>query len=399
MAEAAGLKKLSRFDGRLHIFARPNSPFVWCGFHHQGRYVRHSTKERVWSAAIKAAENWYSIRRAEILTGVASFGGKSFTTVATSTIKTMEERVARGERSAVYVKDVKHTLFSRLVPFFGSTSVDSIGIVQWEKYKVDCYEKNPTLSRGTLHQHKNALRLVLNEAYRSGWIKQIPVIKDVYNNEKIKVPRQWFDEREYTKLHKAIRSHGKSLAETRWKNDCDELYDYVIFVANAGLRVGEAMNVRFCDVAIHQEQDNDVSRQYLLISNIKGKRGTGDCRTMDGAVAAFERRVAARGIRNPRASEEHLFTAYHRDMFNTVLDKTGLKWTKEQPRRKRDLTVLRHTYISFRLLNGASIYDISMNCRTSPTMISEHYAKWISPRMMKGLNRLDPGRTSHSRKA
>ena len=86
-------------------------------------------------------------------------------------------------------------------------------------------------------------------------------------------------------------------------------------------------------------------------------------------------------------------------MFNTVLDKTGLKWTKEQPRRKRDLTVLRHTYISFRLLNGASIYDISMNCRTSPTMISEHYAKWISPRMMKGLNRLDPGRTSHSRKA
>ena len=397
MAEASGLKKLSRFDGRLHIFARPNSPFVWCGFHHKGRYVRQSTKERDWSSAIKAAEGWYNLKQAEILTGVASFGGKSFTTAAKSTIKTMEERVARGERSAVYVKDVKEELYRRLIPFFGSTSVDSIGIVQWEKYKTHCYEKNPNLSRGTLHQHKNALRLVLNESYRNGWIKQIPVIKDVYNNEKVKVPRQWFDEGEYAKLHNAIRSHKKSLADTRWKNDCDELYDYVIFVANAGLRVGEAMNVRFCDVSLHEEQDQDEARKYLLIRNIKGKRGTGDCRTMDGAVASFLRRVEARGIKDPKKSEEHLFTAYHRDMFNTVLAKTGLKWTKEQPRRKRDLTVLRHTYISFRLLNGASIYDIAMNCRTSPTMISEHYAKWISPRMMKGLNRLNRGRIGQSR--
>lgn len=389
MAEASGLKKLTRFDGRLHIFERPNSPFVWCGFHHKGRYVRQSTKERNWSAATKVAEDWYNLKQAEILTGAASFGGKSFTTAAKSAIKTMEARVARGERSAVYVNDVKQTLINRLIPFFGSTSVDSIGIVNWEKYKTRCYNKNPNLSRGSLHQHKNALRLVLNECYRNGWIKQIPVIKDVYNNEKVKVPRQWFDEREYAKLHNAIRSHKRTLHGTRWKHDCDELYDYVIFVANSGLRVGEAMNVRFCDVSLHEEQISDGARKYLLIRNIKGKRGTGDCRTMDGAVAPFARRIKARGIKNPKDSTERLFQAYHRDMFNTVLDKTGLKWTKEQPPRKRDLTVLRHTYISFRLLNGASIYEIATNCRTSPTMISEHYAKWISPRMMTGLNRLN----------
>lgn len=392
MAEASGLKKLTRFDGRLHIFARPNSPFVWCGFHHKGRYVRQSTKEIQWSAAIKSAESWYNLKQAEILTGVASFGGKSFTFAAKAAMKTMEARAARGERSNVYVRSVKDEINRNLIPFFGTSSVDNIGIVQWEKYKSYCYEKNPNISRGTLHQHKNALRLVLNESYRQGWIKQIPVIKDVYNNEKIKVPRQWFDEREYTKLHQAIRAHKKTLLNTRWKNDCDELYDYVIFVANSGLRVGEAMNVRFCDISMHEEEDQIGARKHLLIRNIKGKRGTGDCRTMDGAVAPFLRRVESRGVKNPKDSTEPLFQAYHRDMFNSVLDKTGLKWTKEQPPRKRDLTVLRHTYISFRLLNGASIYDIATNCRTSPAMISEHYAKWISPRMMKGLNRLNRGR-------
>lgn len=107
---------------------------------------------------------------------------------------------------------------------------------------------------------------------------------------------------------------------------------------------------------------------------------------MDGAVAAFERRVKERGIFNASKSSEPLFLAYHRDMFNTVLEKANLKLSKERPARKRDLTVLRHTYISMRLLAGASIYEVAMNCRTSPQMISEHYAKWISPHLMTGLN-------------
>ncbi|MCX7298561.1 MAG: phage integrase SAM-like domain-containing protein, partial [Hyphomicrobiales bacterium] len=204
MAESSGLKKQTRFDGRLHIFARPNSPFVWCGFHHKGTYVRKSTKEVQWSAAIKVAENWYNLKQAEIITGVASFGGRSFLTAAKATLKTFEARVTRGERSPLYFKSFKFIL-SKVSPFFSSFSVDKIGIVEWEKYKTHCYEKNQNLARATLHQHKNVLRLVLNECYRNGWIKQIPIIKDVYNNEKIKVPRQWFDESDYAKLHRAIR--------------------------------------------------------------------------------------------------------------------------------------------------------------------------------------------------
>ena len=73
-------------------------------------------------------------------------------------------------------------------------------------------------------------------------------------------------------------------------------------------------------------------------------------------------------------------------MFNAVLEKAALKWTNEQPKRKRDLTVLRHTYISFRLLYGANPFEIANNCRTSVQMIQEHYVKWLSPRLTKGLN-------------
>jgi hypothetical protein len=40
----------------------------------------------------------------------------------------------------------------------------------------------------------------------------------------------------------------------------------------------------------------------------------------------------------------------------------------------RTLYSLRHSYISFRLLEGADIYQIAKNCRTSVEMIEKHYA-------------------------
>ena len=41
---------------------------------------------------------------------------------------------------------------------------------------------------------------------------------------------------------------------------------------------------------------------------------------------------------------------------------------------RRTLYSLRHGYISFRLLEGADIYQIAKNCRTSVEMIEKHYA-------------------------
>lgn len=386
MAEAQGLQKVTRFDGRLHIFQRPATPYWWCGFHHKGSYVRKSTKQTDLPTAISVAEIWFTLQRAEILTGNDKLGGRTVATVAKAAIKNLQARVDRSERSPLYLEQIQQNLEKRILPYFGSMSVAKIGVVEWERFKNQTYSQSPNLSRATMHQYKNALRLILNEAYRSGWIKQLPVIKDEYGSARVKVPRVWFESKEYLKLINGIRSHAKSLKGTRWEGDVKELYDYVVFVANSGLRTGEAKNVSFRDVSFHKEVNDGEHREYLLIRNIRGKRGTGDCRTMDGAVAAFNRIVERRGIKDPKTSTEKLFLAYHRDMFNAVLEKTGLKWTGENPSRKRDLTVLRHTYISFRLLYGANAFDVANNCRTSVQMIQDHYARWLSPRLTKGLN-------------
>ena len=60
------------------------------------------------------------------------------------------------------------------------------------------------------------------------------------------------------------------------------------------------------------------------------------------------------------------------DMLDTLLKKTKLKYDRDS--KARTSYSLRHTYICMRLLEGADIYQIAKNCRTSVEMIEKHYA-------------------------
>ena len=65
----------------------------------------------------------------------------------------------------------------------------------------------------------------------------------------------------------------------------------------------------------------------------------------------------------------------HTELFNTILDEQKLKFDREGQRRTQ--YSLRHTYICLRLMEGADIYQIAKNCRTSVKMIEDFYASHI----------------------
>ena len=62
-------------------------------------------------------------------------------------------------------------------------------------------------------------------------------------------------------------------------------------------------------------------------------------------------------------------------MLNTILDELELKFDRDGNRRTA--YSLRHTYICMRLMEGADIYQIAKNCRTSVEMIEKFYASHI----------------------
>jgi integrase len=117
---------------------------------------------------------------------------------------------------------------------------------------------------------------------------------------------------------------------------------------------------------------------------------------MTGAVRPFERLKAR--LRPSRAFEENgkngpnttatkpeelrlpkptdlIFPKWQRELFKTILGEENLRVDRDG--RPRTAYSLRHTYICLRLMEGADIYQIAKNCRTSVEMIEKYYAAHI----------------------
>src|SRR5690606_16169413 len=69
---------------------------------------------------------------------------------------------------------------------------------------------------------------------------------------------------------------------------------------------------------------------------------------------------------------DRLFPNEFKKMFNGLLAENNLKF--DRAGKARTAYSLRHSYICFRLLEGADIYQVAKNCRTSVEMIEKHYA-------------------------
>ena len=70
-----------------------------------------------------------------------------------------------------------------------------------------------------------------------------------------------------------------------------------------------------------------------------------------------------------------VFPGNHVKLFNGVLARARLK--RDRDEKSRTAYSLRHTYICMRLMEGADIYQIAKNCRTSVEMIEKFYAAHI----------------------
>jgi integrase len=139
-------------------------------------------------------------------------------------------------------------------------------------------------------------------------------------------------------------------------------------MANTGLRPDEANNLQYRDVSVVEDEGTG---ETILEIEVRGKRGVGYCKSISGAVRPFNRLVE----RNASQPTDHVFPANHKKQFNRILEELRLKF--DRGGNRRTAYSLRHTYICLRLLEGADIYQIAKNCRTSVEMIERYYAAHI----------------------
>ncbi len=359
-------EKHTILGGKVHVYKRPESPIWQCSTYFAGKNRRVSTKEKSLARAKDYAEDWYLELRGKGARGEIK-NEKTFKEAAERFVLEYEV-VTEGERNAKYVQDHRSRLRNHLTPFFGSMGLSEItaGLVQdYRMHRMLPTDGNRVPARSTLHHEIVTLRQVLKTALRHNWMSSLPDISAPYRASSKVSHRAWFSPDEYRKLYEATRENVKAANGRPWHWAAAQLHDKVLFMANTGIRPDEANWLEYRDVEIAED---DATGETILEIEVRGKRGVGYCKSTTGAVRPFERMVE----RNQPKPNDRLFPVDHKRQFNRILDELGLKFDRDGNRRT--LYSLRHSYISFRLMEGADIYQIAKNCRTSVEMIEKHYA-------------------------
>jgi integrase len=379
-------------DGKVQLYMRANSPHWQCSCTVAGRQRRTTTKEESLARAKDVARDWYLSLMGKYRAGELK-PGKTFREAADRFMDEFEI-ITMGQRSPAYVKGHKERLKNHLIPFFGNTVLSDITPGMVQDYRIhrmktgrmprrkpgdegerqlitprSAKEEPPKPpARSTLHQEIVCLRQVLKTANRHRWLDYLPDLSTPYKTSSKISHRAWFSPAEYKRLYEATRERAKNPKKERWRTACENMHDFVLFMVNTGMRPDEALRLEYRDVAIVTDE---ATGERILEIEVRGKRGVGYCKSMPGAVTPF-RRLKERAKPEPT---DRLFPSFQRELFNALLNELNLK--KDREGQSRTVYSLRHTYICMRLMEGADIYQIAKNCRTSVEMIENYYASHI----------------------
>lgn len=394
------------FDGRLQIYRRtPHGPWQAAARVGHQRF-RQSTGEDALDRAKDVAEEWYLDLRGKLRAGQITPKlpkEKTFGEAAESYLR--EVRVlAATTRSSRYIELLIVRMNAHVLPYFKDKALTAINKGMVQSYRVKRAEETiakttikgkegaPDIpgkppARSTMLQEIVTIRQVLKYAEGQGWIPYLPNLSTPYMTQGKRGRRAWFSHEEYKRLYTATRRRITQGKRRGWKPRYQDLHDFVLIMANTGLRPDEAWNLEFRDVHV---EDDYATKETILVIDVRGKVGVGYCKSMPNAVHPFEDLKTRREqkLRDEGKTDAEIarllptmkvFPDYNRDLFNKILAEENLKFDRDGQRRTA--YSLRHTYISMRLMEGANIHQIANNCRTSVQMIEQFYAAHIKDRL------------------
>lgn len=194
---------------------------------------------------------------------------RKFKDVAAHAVKRMEDEVEKGVGKQAY-RDYIQAINRWLLPYFGQTDIAKIDLAMLKKFDAwRTQQMQRTPAQSTINNHNAALNRVLDEAELNGWITK--ALRPTLLNKGVKTEgRGSFTREEYRKIYTALRTYDKETDNPKAAATRETLRNYVLFLANTGVRHGtEALGLRWRNIIWH-ERDGD---RYVAVS-VKGKTKT-----------------------------------------------------------------------------------------------------------------------------
>ena len=268
----------------------------------------------------------------------------------------------------------------------GNPKVDTITTQDFEDYFI--YRKNNSVKKGvpylpsnnTIRKECTLLGQMFSYAFEKGYLPKELKVKRPSPEKDSRRPS--FTKEEWRKLTTGMRKRVKE----GWgahKRDRFILNQYVLILANCGVRLGELRNIKWSDVRRETyEEDDDTVR---LIIMVKGKTGIREVVCNKGTEVFFERLYDNRKEELNAHPSPDTFVFCHQDgtpiktmrkAFDSLLD--DLKLKTNSMGKNRTLYSLRHMYATFRLSEEVSPYLLAKQMGTSVEMLEKHYGQVVN---------------------
>lgn len=370
-------------EGQATLFKRPTSPVWHVRFKVHGKWERQTTKCEDLAAAKQRATDMVVDARFKEKHSLPIVN-KRVKSVAKLAIRRLEGLIDSGRGKSTY-KTYIQSIEKYIIPLLGNHNIDKIDnavLAKFEKQRIEIMGKTPSAS--VINNHNSALNQVFDEALDRGYMSkfQVPLLR----NDGVKTERRPdFTLDEYKQVYKSLRVWEKDARKGNETVLRGVLRDYILVLANTGIRAGtEAMNLKWKHISHFEEK----GVKYIALQ-VNGKTGQREVIARH-STAYYLNRLRGRTAAWAQGSfedflklrlDEYVFRADKKDMtgafgkmFARFLQRYDLLHDTKMG-KERTLYSLRHYYATMALTyERMSIYTLAKHMGTSVLMIEQHYA-------------------------
>ena len=274
------------------------------------------------------------------------------------------------------------------LPLFGSKKINMIGASDFSDYwawrKNNFNRKKP--SNGTLKRERTSILPVFKFALSHGYISAMP---ETDPPKAALERRPTFTLDEWTTIYTKARAWvDEGEAKATWRQRY-MLQQYILILANTGLRIGEARNIRWSDLRTVASPDGD-----RLVAEVNGKTGVREAVFMSQSQLYIKRLYDLRWKELGEKPRPDGLVFCHKDgtaiqtmknAFVSLLKYAGVPI--ERNGGSRTIYSLRHFYATMRLSNDTSPFLLAKQMGTSVEMLEKFYGQTVSSELAAQITR------------
>ncbi len=279
-----------------------------------------------------------------------------------------------------------------LIPYIGNMQVTMVNVDKWNAYYAWRKENGKGIDGkapkdGTVRGEMKTFRAIMNFCVGKGYIREKQAPKGKLPEDKAR--REEFTLQEYRHLHTYARTwikEGRTDYHIWYRTMA---YNFILIMANTGMRTMEARNLRWRDVDLRRDQ---AGRSFVTM-NVRAKKKFRELVAADNVATYLER---IKEISKATKPDDYVFTIQagtsatdlYGPLIGGLLEEAELLFSSSGSRRST--YCFRHTYATFRLMEGIDVYFLAKQMGTSVKMIEDYYGH-ITPsknaeRILQGIS-------------